>query len=1199
MFAVNRYKKRPLRFFLALISFVCVIIHHALPAYGWAVQALSLEAAQALLSEEPSSALSPALSKADDKTAEHIKTAYGKLPLSFEANQGQADAAVEFIAHASGYTLALSRREAVVNLHTTSGLGLADERATGSLPDRQPQTRTAQTTALRMKLVNSNAAALEGINQLAGKSNYLTGNDARQWVTGVANYAAVRQQNVYRGIEVIYYGNQQELEYDFKVAPGANPKAIAIAFEGVRGMRIDANGDLVLGTAAGVLRQRKPFVYQETDGVKTQVAGRYEIKGKHRVGFRVGAYDRRKPLVIDPVLSYSTTFNGEIADVKVDAAGNAYVTGFTTPGSLTPTSGAAQLSGAGESEAFVAKLNAAGSSLLYSTFLGGSGSDIAGGIAVDGQGNAYVAGTTSSKDFPTTPGAFQTIHSNLSNPSDTAEFFPYEAFIVKLNATGAALLYSTYLGSRGNQSANSIAIDTAGNAYVTGATGGSNSFPTTPGVFQPNRATGAAGDTFGTDAYVTKLNASGTGLVYSSFLGGTSFIDTGYSIAVDAQGNAYVTGATSSTNFPTTAGAFQTVAPTGSLNAFVTKVNATASALIYSTYLGGKGSDSAYAIAIDTAGNAYVTGTTASIDFPVANASQASLGSSPTIKSTNGGARFLPIHGDLPRLADGFGGKPYFIVADPNSTATLYLANSGGLFKTVNGGSSWNQQDFPTSTPLSLAIVSGNSSTLYAGHRGLYKSTDGGASWTQTGLNQSDTTQVRAVVIDPQNASTVYALITRQLSFATFAEPLVKSTDGGNTWVDVNISPENPAVKSFVINPVSSSTLYAGTSKGLFKSVNGGTSWSSTPVSKVAFALAIDPGDPSTIYAGTRFDEPRVLSDDGRGIPRRRVSSAQGALDGLMRSRDGGVTWSSVNAGLEEADDSAYVIAFDPNPPHTIYIGNDAGLFKSNNGGNNWVPTEVVSTITSVLAIDPAGSVYAGLTPGFDAFVTQLNANGSGLLFSTYLGGLLVDEGKGIAVDASADVYVTGVTQSGNFPTTPGALRNNRGGSGDAFVVKFDLANAKLQSSTYLGGNDSDEGARIAVDAAGNAYVVGRTLSNNFPLRHPIQTGPNSAGLADSGFISKVDSSASTPPTPPGPEITAASVSGKKLFITGQSFSPGAVILMNGQEQATTSDAESPTTRVISKKAGKKVIPGQTVMLQLRNADGTMSNEFPYTRPNP
>lgn len=350
MFAVNHYKKRPVCMVLALISLVSLLIHNALPAYGRAVQALSPEAPQAFLSEAQSSALSPALAKTDDKTAQRIKAAYGKLPLSFEANQGQAGAAVEFIARASGYTLALSRREALVDLHTTSSLGLGDERATGSLPNRQPQTRTPQNTALRMRLVNSNAAAaaLQGIHQLAGTSNYLTGNDARQWVTGVASYAAVRQQNVYRGIDVIYYGNQQQLEYDFNVAPGANPGAIAIDFEGARGLRLDSGGDLVLSTAAGDVRQRKPFVYQETDGLKTQVAGRYEIKGKHRVGFRLGAYDRRKPLVIDPVLSYSTTFNGEIADIKVDAAGNTYVTGFTSPGSLTPTSGAAQLSGPGK-----------------------------------------------------------------------------------------------------------------------------------------------------------------------------------------------------------------------------------------------------------------------------------------------------------------------------------------------------------------------------------------------------------------------------------------------------------------------------------------------------------------------------------------------------------------------------------------------------------------------------------------------------------------------------------------------------------------------------------------------------------------------------------------------------------------------------------------------------------------------------------
>ena len=339
------------------------------------------------------------------------------------------------------------------------------------------------------------------------------------------------------------------------------------------------------------------------------VAGQFVLLGQDEIGFQVGAYDPSLPLTIDPVLSYSTYLGGNNYDdgfsIAVDGSGYAYVTGFTQSTNFPTKTGAYQTNLEGTTNVFVTKLNATATSLLYSTYLGGNNQgDVRGdkgyGIAVDSSGNAYVTGFTDSTNFPTTTGAFQTIlEGGLEN-----------AFMTKLNASGTALIYSTYLGV--NSVGSGIAVDGTGNAYVTGSTG--SNFPTTTSAYQPI----LEGTT---NSFVTKLNPAGTSLLYSTYLGGNNS-DEAQGIAVDASGNAYVTGFTDSTNFPTTAGAFQTSLG-GNQNAFVTKVNATGSALIYSTYLGGNNNDYSIGIAVDASGNAYVTGSTDSTNFPTtAGASQ-------------------------------------------------------------------------------------------------------------------------------------------------------------------------------------------------------------------------------------------------------------------------------------------------------------------------------------------------------------------------------------------------------------------------------------------------------------------------------------------------------------------------------------------------------------------------------------------------
>jgi hypothetical protein len=570
---------------------------------------------------------------------------YGALPLSFETNHGQTDERVKFLTRTAGYSLFLTQNEVVLSVPGQSHKHISQERTATSLSippgdswhksghtfnaapfsDSVHETSSVRDGAtaeritysvLRMKLRNANPdAAMTGMDELVGKSNYLVGNDPAKWRANIPTYAKVRYEGIYSGIDLVYYGNQRQLEYDFIVAPGANPNRIAFDVRGAKWIRLAADGDLVFKMGKDEIRWHKPAVYQERDGAKQVIAAKYAVADGNLVRFEIAKYDATRTLYIDPLI-YSTYLGGSRVDsgraVAVDSSGNAYVTGKTSSTDFPITSGAFQTAKSGDDDVFVTKFNAGGSALVYSTYLGGSGfasggANNAAGIAVDGSGNAYITGTTFSTDFPTTPGAFQT-----ACGGDNCQFG--DGFVSKLNPTGSALLFSSYLGGSSFNTSEGIAVDSAGNVYVTGSTS-STDFPITPGAFQTTYRGG----------FVTKFNPTGSALIYSTFLGGTGLDgfgrDRGFGIAVDNAGNAYVTGLTGSKDFPTTPGAFQTVCDGGgfgcSSNGFVTKLNPTGSDLIYSTYLGGTDIDWGASIAIDSSGNAYVTGTTYSRDFPI------------------------------------------------------------------------------------------------------------------------------------------------------------------------------------------------------------------------------------------------------------------------------------------------------------------------------------------------------------------------------------------------------------------------------------------------------------------------------------------------------------------------------------------------------------------------------------------------------
>lgn len=487
-------------------------------------------------------------------------------PVSFETNRGQAPGGVRYLSHGSGYWLLLGSADATVALQSQTG-----------------------SMALKLGWIGGNPnPSIRGKNLLPGKSNYFLGGDPKRWYTDIPNYAQVEYQNVYPGVNLVFYGNQRNFEYDIVLRPGASLESVKLRFTGAKRIAVDANGDLVLYTDAGELHQHKPAVYQNVNGARRELEGRYVISGRNTVQFQVDRYDPLQTLVIDPVLSYSSYFgssspNEVLTGMATDSSGNVYLTGTTKAPGFPTTPGSAFPALAAGDCGFVTKLTPQLKTMVYSTYLAGS---LPAGIAVDSSGSAYITGSTvfggvQGNTFTTTPGAYQSPFA----------FISYGAFITKLNAAGSALVYSALAGGHGIDQATAIAVDPAGIAYITGHTN-STDYPTTPGAFQLNFGGGA------TDSFVTALSADGKSLVYSSYLGDTSD-DSGMGIAVDHFGYAVATGNVHACGNP--------VPPSCSDGAFLVRVDPTGTLLIYGGLISNSGGFGA-AVTVDANGNAFVAG---------------------------------------------------------------------------------------------------------------------------------------------------------------------------------------------------------------------------------------------------------------------------------------------------------------------------------------------------------------------------------------------------------------------------------------------------------------------------------------------------------------------------------------------------------------------------------------------------------------
>jgi Beta-propeller repeat/FG-GAP-like repeat len=632
------------------------------------------------------------------------------LPLSFEENRGQADARVKYLSRGTDYGLFLTPTEATIVHNTRMRVpdSMQGADATGGLASLGAST-VKTNSIVRLSWIGADPKTeARGVGLQRGITNYLLGNDRSQWHRRVPRYSGVELRHVYPGIDLVYHGNAQKLEFDYNIAPKADPKQIQVGIDGPSLVAVDGEGRLTIDVGGDHVVLLKPVVYQERNGKRTLVEAKYVMKESHRFGFELGPYDTSLPLVIDPVLEFAANFGGGYTSISsslaLDSLGDMYITGTTCATDYPLTNGVYQSTGgANVSEAcntaIVTELNPSGSSLIFSTYLGGTGVNFGMGLLLDATGNPIVAGTTNATNFPTTTGAYQTAFAKAGT-CDYDQFLENQAcsdgFLTKLNADGSNLIFSTLLGGERADFILALAAGN-GNLYVTGATN-STKFPTAGTPYSTTYGGGTicqGGFAPCFDAFVSEFSANGTQLVASTYLGGNDD-DFAAGIVLDGSGNVYVSGTTDSGNFPKTSTIGTNSPHPGQDDIFVTKLNAGLSKLLYSTQIGGSGNDLGIGLRVDSTGAAYVTGTTGSSDFPVTSgAYQTTYGgpSSPSCPDMlDGGLLSQPSCGDafvikLNPAGSALTFGTYLGGSGPDIAFNLALDSSLNIWVTGNTGS--------------------------------------------------------------------------------------------------------------------------------------------------------------------------------------------------------------------------------------------------------------------------------------------------------------------------------------------------------------------------------------------------------------------------------------------------------------------------------------------------------------------------------
>jgi hypothetical protein len=806
---------------------------------------------------------------------------YAKLPGTFEGNVGQTDPQVKFLSRGSGYVVFLTAGGMVFSARSQF---VAKDGPQTSSPQTLDQKQSGAVIQLNLVGANTNPAAI-GEDQQRGKANYFIGRDRSKWHTNVATYSKVHYKDVYPGIDLVYYGNPSQLEYDFEIAPGGNPRQIQFEVKGADSISIASNGDLVLQTKDGGLHIKSPVLYQTFNNMKLPVSGGFSLKSATRVGFSLKGYDKTKTLVIDPVLLYSSYLGGlandQTSGIAVDSQGSAYVAGWTQSTNFPLAS---QGPTPGGINAFIAKLDVSGSSLEYSDFIGGNSQDYAQAMTIDSSNNAYITGYTCSNDFPIVNG-FQTSMTSC-----------YDGFIAKVSPDGSSLLYSSYLGGTGSTYSYAIAVDTSQEMYVAGATY-STDFPV-QNAFQPSVAPNQ-NEYYGLYGFVTHLTADGSTLVYSTYLAGnTNVVQQCYNgpcwpsptsaisgIALDGSSNVYVTGNTNTYNFPTSEGAYMPSqnSPSNQEIGFVSELSNSGS-LVYSTYFGSTSGNYSRinAIAVDTNGSAYVTGfaysdgafpvTTPNLCDPGTYGGGCSYGFITKFNPTGTGlaySTFLPPQNYA---------SPQSLALDPQNNAYVLSSVYGGYMSTVNPIEAFtNQSDVllteidPTgSIQLFSTYLGGNGDESPGGI-----AVDATGSIYVTGYTNSTDFPVTAAALQNTLGGNTDAFVAKigvanapavaiSPSLVQFSIRAVGSVSQPNTSLLRNMGSSALNISSIVISGDFTETDNCGTNvpaPGSCASTNGCGGSGVPPAGTCTFAVTFKPTAP-----GPRFGS-ILIQDDAAGSP--------------------------------------------------------------------------------------------------------------------------------------------------------------------------------------------------------------------------------------------------------------------------------------------------------------------------------------------